>query len=125
MGRQGKNPLGNSKVRRVTSSRNPASRGLGPAQQVLGPKKISKYAAEEKEQKRARWKNITNDEKQKLEAQRKKAHEDVQYSQDDEDAGWVDDFADVLHGNQRLDISHAGGEFKELARQLLGDISRM
>lgn len=43
-----------------------------------------------------------------------------------EDPTWMDvdteGFQDVLAGNNRLDISHAGGEFMELARHLAAEL---
>jgi len=35
------------------------------------------------------------------------------------------DFGDVWNGTETLPISHAGGEFNDLAREVLGDIWRM
>ncbi|KAG0691518.1 hypothetical protein DFH29DRAFT_1010867 [Suillus ampliporus] len=69
---------------------------------------------------------MSTDERQALEALK-----DGNCPSNIEDGMWQDDdaddmnFSDVLNGTEPLTISHAGGEFSELARDVLGDLWKM
>jgi hypothetical protein len=59
---------------------------------------------------------LTSEEKQVLEALREPHDADGNNFSGDEDFGFG-----VLDGSETVDISHAGGEFHELTREVLGD----
>ncbi|KAG1791005.1 hypothetical protein EV424DRAFT_1549531, partial [Suillus variegatus] len=115
LGRPNKRPrnktgLTSSRIRHVVSHRD---RVLHPTREVLGPSKIAERAAGTNVRKRARTEALTADEKRALEALRE---------QDDFDFETHDDPGmNVLDGSEPVDISHAGGEFHELTRELLGN----
>jgi hypothetical protein len=67
---------------------------------------------------------MTDEEKRALEALREVRVHKESAGEEPYDYGHGD-LEGVLTGEQPFDISHAGGEFNELRRQLLGDLQRM
>ncbi|KIM59695.1 hypothetical protein SCLCIDRAFT_81617, partial [Scleroderma citrinum Foug A] len=113
--------LASSKVWQVTSSHHLHARSIRPVQQILGPKKIAEHAVAVRERRNARFNAMTVEEKQALMALCERQSKTV----GDSTANFGDDnpdfeaFDDILSGTHPLDISHAGREFQEMARQVL------
>ncbi|KAJ8585393.1 hypothetical protein M405DRAFT_865430 [Rhizopogon salebrosus TDB-379] len=121
LGRTGKRPrnrtgLTSARIRHVVSHRETAARGIAPTLEVLGPRKIAEHAAGAAARKKACLAVLTSEEKQVLEALREPHDVDGNNFSGDEDFGFG-----VLDGSEMVDISHAGGEFHELTREVLGD----
>lgn len=64
---------------------------------------------------------MTVNERQTLNALRDDAALPPGFEEDADDLN----FSDVWNGTESLSISHAGGEFNDLARDVLGDVWRM
>lgn len=60
---------------------------------------------------------MSSDERRALEALK----EDKNATIEDWQEGCDDSFGDVWNGTESIAISHAGGEFADLAREVLGD----
>ncbi|KAG1848953.1 hypothetical protein DFJ58DRAFT_717000 [Suillus subalutaceus] len=112
VGRRPRNRTGltSSKIRHVVSHR--AVRGVPPTSEILGPQKIARHAVSAAARKKA-----CLAEKRALEALRERRPDDNDFEgADDHDFGFG-----LLDGSEMVDISHAGGEFHELTREVLGD----
>ncbi|KIK24324.1 hypothetical protein PISMIDRAFT_10312 [Pisolithus microcarpus 441] len=89
--------------------------------ELAGPRKIAERSAHAAERKQERLREMTITERHALEVLR----DPVSNYADNEPVG--DDYENegygemILDGTEPLDVSHAGGEFQELTRGLLGD----
>ncbi|KAG2106847.1 hypothetical protein BD769DRAFT_1675797 [Suillus cothurnatus] len=89
---------------------------------VLKHTQLVQQAASSNEQRQARLQAMSSNERHALEALK----EDTNTTMED----WLESyddmsFGDVWNGDEPLAISHAGGEFTDLAREVLGDLWKM
>ena len=132
--RRNRTSLSIKRVRHSGPSQDVFGRKIQPTREVLGPKAMEKKAAEAREKRKARlngslsiylclcklviWGTLvemTPDQRRALEALRELP---IVGDDDDEiDLGRVT-LEDILDGSEPLDISHAGGEFVALTKEL-------
>ncbi|KAI6007111.1 hypothetical protein EDD15DRAFT_2190723 [Pisolithus albus] len=87
---------------------------------MLGPKKIEARAMEAKDRQRAHLEAMTPQERRDLQALHE-GHEDFFHTETDD--GY--DIANILDGSKTIDLSHGGGELRDLARDLFSDVKNI
>ncbi|KAH7904271.1 hypothetical protein BJ138DRAFT_1119562 [Hygrophoropsis aurantiaca] len=112
--------LSSKKIRQLGSSFDILGRCIRPTHEILGPKKIAERAISAKERQTMRRQGMSADEKRALADLRE--HCDYDGLEDNQGSHNYDiDVEDVLDGSEQLEISHGGGEFQALTRELMGD----
>ncbi|KIK21581.1 hypothetical protein PISMIDRAFT_12206 [Pisolithus microcarpus 441] len=113
--------LTSSRIRHVQTHVHQVTGVARTLHELAGPRKIAEQSACAAERKQERLREMTVTERRALEVLRDPASNYV----DNEPVG--DDYENegygemILDGTEPLDVSHAGGEFQELTRGLLGD----
>ena len=132
--RRNRTSLSSKRVRHSGPSRDVFGRKIQPTREVLGPKAMEKKAADAREKRKARLNGkfvylfvqlradnlctlaeMTPDQRHALEALQELPI--VGDDDDKMDLGHIT-LEDILDGSEPLDISHAGGEFAALTKEL-------
>ncbi|KAG1879902.1 hypothetical protein F4604DRAFT_1923121 [Suillus subluteus] len=110
--------LTTQKVRQISARHNKEGVHVH-ANEVLGPKALASHAVKAWEQQRARLQAMSAEECQRLETLAEQwVHSDAtMFDYDDNTV----DFRNILTGAHPIDVSHAGGKFQDLAREIYGD----
>jgi len=131
--------LSSKKVRHCGPSRDKSGRKILPHREVLGPAGLVKKTLQARERQRVRLQGALNitfifnslnntiyttemtpDERHALEALRELPLDDNDGQH--MDLGTIVTVEDILDGSEPLDISHAGGEFSALTKELSQDL---
>ncbi|KAI5984422.1 hypothetical protein EDD15DRAFT_2375241 [Pisolithus albus] len=112
--------LSTSRVHHVIVSRKFSGRVARSVNEILGPKKIEARATEAQERQRARLEAMTPQERRALEAMHE-GQENFFHAETDN----AYDITSVLDGSKVIDLSHGGGELRDLARDLFKDVKNI